>query len=119
MAHEREHLEQGLKVLTEVANTVKSALRELQAEGRASTITVWRLMLECGHLRLDGPWDADEPQRYMIGDMTFCEICPRRETHTGKVMLVRQVVNVERVPGGQYREPKPEADAERREGLGQ
>jgi hypothetical protein len=81
-------------------------------------IAIWRLTLECGHLRIDGPWDADQPQRYMIGDMTWCEVCPKRPVPTGQVMLVRQVVNVERVPGDRYREPKPEAAAERREGLG-
>ncbi len=84
-----------------------------------STNRIWRLTLECGHLRLDGPWEADEPQRHMTGDMTFCEICPKRDTSSGRVMLVRQVVNVERVPSDQYREPEERASAERREGLGQ
>lgn len=64
----------------------------------------WRLTLECGHLRLDGPWGDDELRR-MIGDITGCEVCPRQATGEGRTMMLRQVVNVEPVPDDQYREP--------------
>lgn len=68
--------------------------------------TVWRLTLECGHFRLDGPWEDSEP-RHMIGDITWCEVCPHvpRLAGSGEEMMVRQVVNVEAVSARQYREP--------------
>ncbi|MGW4958018.1 hypothetical protein ACWEPL_12400 [Nonomuraea sp. NPDC004186] len=59
---------------------------------------IWRLTLECGHLRLDGPW-GDDVARRMIGGITMCDVCPRRATTT----MLRQVVNVESVPVDQYR----------------
>lgn len=70
-------------------------------------INVWRLTLECAHLRLDGPWDEDE-QRHYVGDITWCELCPRVPAYAGardqREMALRTVVNVERVPAEQYRE---------------
>lgn len=105
--------------LEKLINALEAQLRGRLAARTAAVAVpaVWRLTLECGHYRLDGPRGPSEPQRYMIGDMTFCEICPRRDTPAGPTMLVRQVVNIEHVLASQYREPKPEADAERREGL--
>jgi hypothetical protein len=113
-------MERRIQALGQVEDALTSALQALSKSrvDLGPVIAVWRLTLECGHLRLDGPWDAAEPQRHMIGDMTWCEVCPRRDTPQGKTMLVRQVVNVEQVPSGQYREPDERADAERREGLG-
>lgn len=44
---------------------------------------VWRLSLECGHLRLSGPWGDDEPDtKHMIGDITWCELCPAPRTRS-------------------------------------
>ncbi|MFC4912566.1 hypothetical protein [Actinomadura gamaensis] len=76
---------------------------------------VQRLTLECGHMRLSGPWDGplddDSTLRHMIGDMTWCEICPwvPRASNVGKEMRIWQVVNVEEVPSAAYREPAEEA----------
>jgi hypothetical protein len=75
-----------------------------------SESTIQRLTLECGHLRISGPWDSplneDGKARHMIGDITWCELCPKSDVPiTGKEMAVRTVVNVEAVPADQYREP--------------
>lgn len=72
--------------------------------------TIQRLTLDCGHLRLSGPWDSpledDGRARHMIGDITWCEPCPRVPafTGTGRELQLRQVLNVEDVPAGLYRE---------------
>ena len=85
-------------------------------------IHVWRLTLECGHLRLDGPWDEDE-QRYYVGDITWCELCPRVPANAGAIgqreMALRTVVNVERVPAQQYREADPSRSRARLDQLSQ
>lgn len=72
--------------------------------------TIQRLTLDCGHLRLSGPWDSpieeDGRPRHMIGDVTWCEVCPRVPvfTGTGRELAFRQVVNVEDIPPSLYRE---------------
>jgi hypothetical protein len=76
-------------------------------------VKVWRLTLECGHLRLSGPWTDTVPDdEHMIGDITFCEVCPRIPDPVEQypALALRQVVNVEPVPAGRYREPE-EKDA--------
>lgn len=77
---------------------------------------IWRLTLECGHLRLDGPWDDNEPHR-MIGDITGCDLCPRQVTGEARTMMLRQVVGVEPVPANRYREPAEELARARAEAL--
>ncbi|MFI6793651.1 hypothetical protein ACIBG4_40605 [Nonomuraea sp. NPDC050383] len=111
-------IQQRLGNLQRLADSVEAMIRAPHDTRGPAGSAMWRLTLECGHFRLDGPWDVDEPQRHMIGDMTFYEVCPRRASAEGEVMLVRQIVNVERVPIDQYRGPDARADAERREGLG-
>jgi hypothetical protein len=83
---------------------------------------VQRLTLECGHMRLSGPWDSllddDGTPRHMIGDVTWCEICPRVRrapgSGTGKEMRMGYVVHVEDVPPSAFREPKRVLKEERR-----
>ena len=86
------------------------------------TMTIQRLTLECGHFRISGPWDSayeDGKPRHMIGDITWCEVCPHvpREAGDGKEMAVRQVVNVEDVPADRYREPEEGVDRRRMDVL--
>lgn len=73
---------------------------------------LWRLTLECGHLRISGPWDDDEHDKHMIGDITWCGVCPlvRDDGTQRSVMRLRQVVNVEDIPSGRYRQPDERAD---------
>lgn len=81
---------------------------------------IWRLVLECAHSRISGPWHADEPDdKHMIGDITFCEVCPmvpRAHGLSGEMRL-RQVVDVERVPAANYREPGGEVARRRMDTL--
>jgi hypothetical protein len=71
---------------------------------------VFRFALECGHTRLTGPWDDDE-KRPMIGDITFCELCPKVRDYPRerRVFALRQIVQADDIPGEQYREPDAEA----------
>lgn len=85
---------------------------------------IQRLTLECAHLRLEGPWQPTENgrTRHMIGDISWCELCPRAEEldrlgpgDTRKVYALRQIVNVENLPADLYREPDEKANNARRE----
>ena len=81
---------------------------------------LWRLTLECGHLRISGPWDDDEPDdKHMIGDITVCEVCPKVNDSLGlrKVMALRQVVNVDSIPATAFRESEDKAARQRRDQL--
>lgn len=85
-----------------------------------TALIIKRLTLECGHLRISGPWDSplddDGKVRHMIGDITWCEVCPRTPeygSHGRPVMAIREVVNVEAVAFDQYREPEPELSRSR------
>jgi hypothetical protein len=92
-----------------------------------SESTIQRLTLECGHLRISGPWDSplneDGQTRHMIGDITWCEVCPKFVVPIsgiirGKEMAVRTVVNVEPVPADQYREPGDRVARTRQDRVG-
>lgn len=92
---------------------------------RETDFFLQRLTLECGHLSLYGPWDSstdlDGRPRRMIGDITFCEICPRVPAYPGarhqKEMALRVVVNVEDVPAGRYREAQSPQERKRLDQL--
>jgi len=66
-------------------------------------MNAWRELLECGHLRLDGPWDEAEP-RHMIGDRGICEICPKVQgPGYGEVWATRVIVDVTPIAPGAMR----------------
>jgi hypothetical protein len=77
-----------------------------------------RLTLECAHHRLEGPWqptDEDGRTRHMIGDISWCDLCPKATEHPGpgqtrQVFALRQIVNVENLPTTLYREPDEKAN---------
>lgn len=86
------------------------------------TDVIQRLVLECGDSRISGPWDAlvDEGTvPHMIGDITWCEVCPRvlREVGAGTEMCLRQIVAIQKIPAGTYRAPSEERSRARRDQM--
>lgn len=83
----------------------------------AASEVIQRLTLECAHLRLEGPWQPtteDGRTRHMIGDISWCDLCPKATDHehpgqTRQVFALRQIVNVENLPATIYREPDEKA----------
>lgn len=79
---------------------------------------IQRLTLECAHLRLEGPWEPtteDGRTRHMIGDISWCELCPKEPESAGhgqirQVFALRQIVKVENLPAALYRQPDEKAD---------
>lgn len=82
---------------------------------------LWRLALECGHLRLSGPWDEphkdDGSPRHMIGDLTICEVCPRVPGGLTLALSVRYVLDVIPIPDAMYRPPDDGALRSRQDQL--
>lgn len=72
-------------------------------------IDLWRLTMECGHLKLYGPWGGNPPAIPAIGDVSFCEVCPKVDKRPYPELRMRQVVDVEAVPMDRYREPVRES----------
>lgn len=84
---------------------------------------IWRLTLECGHLRLSGPWDSphkdDGSPRHMVGDLSICELCPRVDLPGPPcpTFAVRYVLDVTPVPEALYRQPDDVGMRERQRQL--
>lgn len=74
---------------------------------------VWRLELECGHTRLEGPWDGTHVAPWCVNDIAYCEVCPMVADPSGRPTLrLRRVVDVDTVSQLACREPTTELLAE-------
>lgn len=81
-------------------------------------IFLWRTTLECGHIKLLGPYDGDEEYyRRYIGQIIVCEVCPRIATPHGPVSASRTIVDSQDVAAALYRAPFDEGLRARAETL--
>ena len=78
-----------------------AALESREAAERSAAYSGIRVTLGCGHMHLR-PADEGERRkwadRWVIGSLDACHVCPDRKRRTGgRVSALRQVVNVEPV----------------------